>query len=262
MKKSICSLFLATILVAGGASNKTFANSSNDFLLFVNGKELQTEDMFAKDNRIFIPLRSVTEKLGYTVNYEPKDQSITVVNNKTNLKMKLDSKEYTVNDKEFKMDTTPVVKNNRTYVPIRFIGESFGVDVQWNSQHKLALVGKHKGTELKDSITKNFDDFNLTMQVPKDFDEKIVVKKENGEYNFYDKYSLDQKEDGFIARLTKTSNQHPYSHIVPGFIIDYKDGTFTEFSFVSDVRYTDKTEAKYKESFELMKQVSETINLK
>ena len=43
--------------------------------------------------------------------------------------MTLDSKTYTVNGAEKTMDVAPFAKDNRTYVPVRFVGEGLGFKV-------------------------------------------------------------------------------------------------------------------------------------
>ena len=43
--------------------------------------------------------------------------------------MTLDSKTYTVKGAEKTMDVAPFAKDNRTYVPVRFVGEALGFKV-------------------------------------------------------------------------------------------------------------------------------------
>jgi hypothetical protein len=38
------------------------------------------------------------------------------------------------------MDTIPVIKNSRTMVPVRYVGEFLGATVNWNSEAKKVTV--------------------------------------------------------------------------------------------------------------------------
>jgi len=68
-----------------------------------------------------------------------------------------------VNGKTVTVDTPAVIKNNRTMIPLRLIGEIFQVQVEWDAKRKLAVVTTSpkipKGTWIWDSriIAKNQD---------------------------------------------------------------------------------------------------------
>ena len=44
----------------------------------------------------------------------------------------------------FSMDTTPVVKDGRTYAPLRYLAESFGYDVGWDNATKTVTVKNYR----------------------------------------------------------------------------------------------------------------------
>lgn len=87
-----------------------------------------------KDNRTFIPLRAVSEALGATVDFvEATDETpatITVVKGETTIVMTPDVTTYTVNGEEKTLDAAPFIEGDRTMVPIRFIAEGFGYEVE------------------------------------------------------------------------------------------------------------------------------------
>lgn len=45
-----------------------------------------------------------------------------------------------VNDKKIKLDQAPIIENNRTLVPIRFIAEELGASIDWNPALRKVLV--------------------------------------------------------------------------------------------------------------------------
>ena len=83
-----------------------------------------------RGNRIMVPLRVISENLGAQVHW--KDSQITLAMNKTLIVLNLNSKTVMKNGKTEQLDVQPYMKNNRTYVPVRFIAETFGSQVQYN----------------------------------------------------------------------------------------------------------------------------------
>jgi hypothetical protein len=45
-----------------------------------------------------------------------------------------------VNGVKFTMDVAPYIKGNRTYVPVRYLGEALGAEVQWDEVNKTVTV--------------------------------------------------------------------------------------------------------------------------
>jgi hypothetical protein len=61
--------------------------------------------------------------------------------------MTIDKKGMLVNDKFIDTDVAPVIINSRTLVPVRFISETLGVNVQWFDKDKKVLI-RLKNTEI------------------------------------------------------------------------------------------------------------------
>ena len=62
------------------------------------------------------------------------------------VEMQIGNKEATVNDKKITLDVSPSIYKNRTFVPIRFIGESLGADVNWSDKERKVTVTKNNIT--------------------------------------------------------------------------------------------------------------------
>ncbi|WP_369379720.1 copper amine oxidase N-terminal domain-containing protein [Lysinibacillus fusiformis] len=82
-----------------------------------------------KNNRTMVPLRVISENLGAQVQW--KDSQITLSTNQSTVILTLNSQTVIQNGQAKQLDTTPYLKNNRTYVPIRFIAETFGSQVDY-----------------------------------------------------------------------------------------------------------------------------------
>ena len=60
---------------------------------------------------------------------------------KTDIRLNIHQKYYTINGERKEMDTAPVLINERTYVPLRFLMEAIGaLDVIWNAKGRTSVV--------------------------------------------------------------------------------------------------------------------------
>ncbi len=91
-------------------------------------------------NRTMVPVRFVTEKLGATVRWNAKLQQVTITRNGQSMYITIGQNHAIVNGKTISLDAPAVIMNNRTMVPLRFISEAFGADVDWIAERNLVVV--------------------------------------------------------------------------------------------------------------------------
>ena len=58
--------------------------------------------------------------------------------------VKKDNGEMTMIADRFQMDTKPVVKDGRTYAPLRYMVQSFGYNVGWDQETKTVMVENYR----------------------------------------------------------------------------------------------------------------------
>jgi hypothetical protein len=83
-----------------------------------------------KNNRIMVPLRIISENLGAKVNWTKSE--VTLTKNEMKVMLKPNSKSAVKNGKTLQLDVEPYVKDDRMFVPLRFIAETFGSKVNYN----------------------------------------------------------------------------------------------------------------------------------
>jgi N-acetylmuramoyl-L-alanine amidase len=136
MKKFVSMLMLVsllfTVFAAVGQAAETVPK------LFLNGKVLTSEvsPKIVTGNRIVVPLRVISEQLGYHVGWEAATKKITVDNSSTVIELKLNEDVATVNGQSVKLDVPAVTESARTLVPIRFVSEQLGLKVEWKQTEK------------------------------------------------------------------------------------------------------------------------------
>jgi hypothetical protein len=81
------------------------------------------------DSRTMVPIRALAEDFGATVDWNADTQTVTVKLDGNTVEMTIGSTTYKVNGTEKTMDTAPVIKDGRTFVPVRFVAEALGFKV-------------------------------------------------------------------------------------------------------------------------------------
>lgn len=88
---------------------------------------------FIDDNdRTQIPIRAVAEMLDCTVDWDGETKTVTVTRwNDDVVSLVIGSDIMTVNGEQLQMDTAAIIKDDRTYIPVRFVAEAVGYEVDW-----------------------------------------------------------------------------------------------------------------------------------
>ena len=86
---------------------------------------------FIDDNdRTQIPIRAVAELLNCTVEWNDETKTAVITNkNGDTVKITIDSSVLTKNDASVQMDTAAIIRDDRTYIPVRFVAEAMGLTV-------------------------------------------------------------------------------------------------------------------------------------
>lgn len=92
------------------------------------------------NNRLFVPIRALAS-LGLSYSFNPTTK-VTTVQNKDGdyLKISENSRTAYKNEKVIQMDIPAQNRNGRILVPIRFVSESLGYNVQFESIRKFVFV--------------------------------------------------------------------------------------------------------------------------
>lgn len=83
------------------------------------------------NNRTMVPLRVISENLGATVDWS--NSEVILSKNDMQVLLKLNNAIAVKNGNTVLLDVKPYLKNNRVMVPLRFIAETFGYDVNYEN---------------------------------------------------------------------------------------------------------------------------------
>jgi putative aldouronate transport system substrate-binding protein len=110
--------------------------------LQVNGKAIETDTkpyVFI-EGEAMLPIRFVIEGLGGSVAWNEKSKIVTGIWNDTVITLKLNSTDVMVDYEPKTLSSEVIAMNKRTYVPVSFIQEVFGVTVHWNENTRIVNI--------------------------------------------------------------------------------------------------------------------------
>ncbi|WP_169834410.1 N-acetylmuramoyl-L-alanine amidase [Paenibacillus donghaensis] len=104
------------------------------------------------DGSVMIPIRVVVENLGFEVLWEQKSRVVTVQQAGKSVALAVGSKQATSGGVSLDLNAAPKQSGGTVLVPIRFIGEQFGLKVGWDNKDKTVyLTGS--GAAVNESVT-------------------------------------------------------------------------------------------------------------
>ena len=113
--------------------------------VMVNGQYIRFPDAApeAANGRTMVPVRALVETLGGEVDY--RDGAVRFVIDGREFEFTIGGSTVTVCAAGIPVDTIQMdcatyAKNNRTYVPVRFIGDALGYEVDWDGEYQTAIL--------------------------------------------------------------------------------------------------------------------------
>jgi len=90
--------------------------------------------------RTLVPMRKIFEAFGATVEWNEETKTITATKDSTVITMQINNTTLKKGDRNMKLDVPPQIVDDRTLVPVRAIGESFGAQVLWKAGTKTVQI--------------------------------------------------------------------------------------------------------------------------
>ncbi|MFC9541054.1 copper amine oxidase N-terminal domain-containing protein [Lysinibacillus sp. NPDC056959] len=131
----ITAVALATILPgqasASAASDKI--HIKNNVSIQINGETLKVNDpVLNKSDYIFLPMRALYEAVGASVDWKKETLTASAIRDGKSVNLTVNSKTALVDGQKVPMVVAPFMYKDRTYMPLRFVSENFGGNVNWN----------------------------------------------------------------------------------------------------------------------------------
>lgn len=157
MKKSkkVLAMILAVLMAITAVPGLTYeAKADSKYTVIIDGKVFTpTNPVHNIEDRIFMPYREIGEAMGATVEWLPETREVLALRGSRFARFTIGESMVTsgtysttsagqrvYNGKAQFIDVAPVIINDWTYLPIRYIAEHLGGTVAWNGQTSTATI--------------------------------------------------------------------------------------------------------------------------
>ena len=134
------------ILSLTAVMSTSTALAEKNITVMLNGQAMDFDVApIIQNDRVLVPMRAIFEELHCSVDYTDIDgrQIITAKLNENNsIGLVIGSDEMQIHNQKIKLDTAPIIVNDRTLVPLRAVSEAFDYDVNWDGDTKAVTISK------------------------------------------------------------------------------------------------------------------------
>lgn len=144
-------LTMITPMISNGEAEEIKVNVNGELVKF----DVQPTII---DGRTLVPVRTIFEKLGLEVGWDDETRTVIGKNNGMEIKLPVGNKKATKNGLEIELDVPSSIIEGRTLVPVRFIAESLGAEVDWDEETKTVIISENiLKKKLDEKVTFNYD---------------------------------------------------------------------------------------------------------
>ncbi len=141
MKKTVSILTASAII----ASMSAVSAQNNTPSVTVNGAKLEFTDNVTpfideESERTLVPMRDIFEAVGAVVQWDESTQTVIAVKDSSFVTLQIGSEKAFVNSEEKQLDVKALIKDDRTFVPLRFVSEALGAEVEWDNDNYTVVI--------------------------------------------------------------------------------------------------------------------------
>lgn len=207
MKKIlILLLVIVPFICTSSANNLEFIETKN-INIIINSKKSSLEcPIVLANSNILFPVKELCEKMSIPNTYLVWDsvgQAVTIFYNNKSLRLNINSNIAKLNDTEVLLPSSPILYNDRSYVPIRTVCEFLDCFVVWDKGSKTVFI-KNSNDYFE---TKAFFD-NLNSTTPKTSNVKIDIINEINNSSFANSIYIDAKKNTVYEKNIMNNDWH------------------------------------------------------
>ena len=118
------------------------AASADKLKIRLDGKEVVTDvsPFIDANGRTMVPVRFISEALAAKVDWDDNTRTVIVTKGSTVIKLVIGSRQIIINGTAATMDTAAIIRDGRTFVPVRFIAEALGLTVGWDGASRTVIL--------------------------------------------------------------------------------------------------------------------------
>ncbi|MGM9935886.1 MAG: stalk domain-containing protein [Candidatus Ornithomonoglobus sp.] len=164
--KTITALILTAALASGGVSvfaaeddagkaekdiekqEQTVEKETDKITVKINDKEVDFAEYdnvvpYIENDRTLIPIRAIAEGLGLEVSWDEAERKVTI-DGKSKIVLTIDSALAEVDGESVELEAAAHIVDDRTFVPLRFISENMGTEVEWDETTRTVTIAEKR----------------------------------------------------------------------------------------------------------------------
>jgi hypothetical protein len=127
-------LMMATLAAVAAANAQIGVTVDNQPVRFMGQQPVMV------DNSVLVPLRGVFEQLGAQVLWDQQQQQVTAIKGEKTIRIVIGQRFADVDGRTVQLNTPAQNRMGSTLVPLRFVSEALGAQVQWNPNNMMVMV--------------------------------------------------------------------------------------------------------------------------
>lgn len=125
-----------------------------DVTVRIDGKNVDFEpyggaEPYIQNDRVMMPIRAVAEGMGADVWWNAKTYEVSI---NDDIVLQIGRSTAYINDEPVELDAPAVIRDDRTYVPLRFVSENMGAKVDWDNDTRCVSITMGKAADSPDTV--------------------------------------------------------------------------------------------------------------
>jgi len=205
MKKLIFSVVMVMavmIFVVSGAHAAVKVTESKDVKIVIDSQKRNTTNApIMVNGRTMLPLREIATQLGVSndeehIKWNSATKTVYLSKDNTVINLEINKKIAKVNGQDVELDVEPLIYANRTYIPVRFVSQSFGKKVAWDASTKSVLIcNEEEYNKVKDILDKSIKAMESAKKYKLDFEMDMSATGEDNQKASIVKYGVKAQFD-------------------------------------------------------------------
>ncbi|MCL2376721.1 MAG: stalk domain-containing protein [Defluviitaleaceae bacterium] len=141
--KRLLAVMLMLSMVSFPVIAQTNQAGLGEISVYFNGRRMEFDQPpIIVNDRTMVPFRSIFEAFGAEVHWSQEMQQVAALHDIVDIHLNIGSLRAYIDRQPHYLDAAPFVTRdtNRTMVPIRFISEAFGADVDWDNDARNVII--------------------------------------------------------------------------------------------------------------------------
>lgn len=139
----IAALLLAPVLTSQltgpGRRGEVIARRASASVV-IDNQRLDGGVVVSGANRVLVEMRPVFERLGARVNWDANQLKVSAFTPQRGIEMAINSNIIFIGGKKTTMDSPPVLRDGKVFVPLRAVSQAFGAMVKWDGGTRTARI--------------------------------------------------------------------------------------------------------------------------